>query len=150
MIDLLLAAVIWTNAADIDPNVGALDPTMPLKEAPPEPVEREQPVSRGNTRPVPPPVPSNVTLDCIGDHETYGSTHPYTEVNEYGYAGRYQLSPDYADDWARRYGYGEWADVPVVQWPPAVQDAVALALGLDTGWTPWSDPRWSTYTCPGF
>ena len=80
-------------------------------------------------------------LLCVRDHESRGN---YTIVNQYGYQGAYQMSPEYAPAWAQRYGYGDWANVPVIEWPPAVQDGVALGLWND-GATVWKN--WAPYTC---
>lgn len=145
MIEAFVTALVL--AVPHTPDGFAVPPPVqaPAEPRTPEPAPTPTQPSRDGERP--PPAPANVTLACIRDHESGGS---YTVVNEYGFAGAYQLHPDYKDDWARRYGYPQWADVPVPQWPPAVQDAVALALGQDTNWWPWKDPRWSTYTCPGF
>jgi hypothetical protein len=82
-------------------------------------------------------------LACIREHESGGN---YQAVNAYGYAGAYQLSPTYKDAWAARYGFSQYVGVPVVQWPPAVQDAVAADLGRDSNWHMWSD--FAPYTCP--
>lgn len=76
-------------------------------------------------------------LACIRWHESRGD---YRAVNaSSGAAGAYQLMPQYADDWARRYGQSRWASVPVIDWPRAIQDAVAL--GLFRAWP----QAWSTY-----
>ena len=90
-------------------------------------------------------VSSNVTLTCIRAHESGGN---YEAVNSLGYGGAYQLSPTYSGAWASRYGYSQWASVPAQSWPPSVQDAVALQLGLDSNWHTWSD--FGGYYCPGF
>lgn len=90
--------------------------------------------------------PTDVTgvMACIRAHESGGN---YQAVNtSSGAAGAYQLMPEYADDWAVRYGYPEWADDPVTAWPPAVQDAVALGLYRATDGRAWSD--FTTYDCP--
>lgn len=76
-------------------------------------------------------------LRCIRWHESRGD---YRAVNAAsGAAGAFQLMPQYADDWARAHGQPEWATVPVVDWPPAVQNAVAL--GLFREWP----AAWTTY-----
>lgn len=78
-------------------------------------------------------------LACIRWHESRGD---YRAVNAAsGAAGAYQLMPQYADDWARRYGQARWAAVPVTSWPRAVQDAVAVALFADwpQAWTTWGE-----------
>lgn len=77
------------------------------------------------------------TLDCIRWHE---SRDNYDAVNvSSGAAGAYQLMPAYSDNWARRYGYGEWAGVTADLWPRGVQDAVAARLFAD-----WPQ-AWTTY-----
>jgi hypothetical protein len=68
------------------------------------------------------------TLRCIRWHESRGDYQAFNGVEHYG---AYQLSATYSDDWARKYGYGEWANVTADQWPPSVQDAVAVALFAD-------------------
>lgn len=80
-------------------------------------------------------------LLCIRTHESgdgQGSFN-YQAFNGIEHYGAYQLSATYSDDWARRYGYPEWAGVTADQWPPEVQDAVAIALFND------SPQLWSTY-----
>jgi muramidase (phage lysozyme) len=67
-------------------------------------------------------------LRCIRWHESRGDYQAFNGVEHYG---AYQLSATYSDDWARKYGYGEWANVTADQWPPSVQDAVAVALFAD-------------------
>lgn len=75
-------------------------------------------------------------LLCIRAHESGDNYQAFNGIEHYG---AYQLSATYSDDWARRYGYPEWADVTADQWPPEVQDAVAVALFND------SPQLWSTY-----
>ena len=126
-------------------NVPVPGPTV-TKTAKPEPrptktiyVEREAETSRNYER-----VPVNATMACIREHESGGS---YTARNGI-YRGAYQLSMTYSDTWAQRAGYSEWSSKPADQWPPAVQDAVALDLGKSSNWRAWSD--WTSYSCPGF
>ena len=89
---------------------------------------------------------SNATLKCIRQHESGGN---YQASNPSGkFQGAYQMHRDYAPTWAKRAGHGSWAGKPVASWPPAVQDAVALKLGQDTGWGAWS--KHTSYRCPGF
>lgn len=68
------------------------------------------------------------TLACIRWHESRGDYQAFNGIEHYG---AYQLSATYSDDWARKYGYGEWAAVTADRWPPSVQDAVAVALYAD-------------------
>lgn len=61
----------------------------------------------------------------------------------YGCYGAYQLHGYYMDDWARRYGEAAWAGTPANQWPPGVQDKVALGLFYSTNpdgahWCDWT------------
>jgi hypothetical protein len=63
----------------------------------------------------------------------------------HGCFGAYQLHGLYADDWARRYGAGEWAGTNPSGWPPEVQDKVAIGLFYSTSpdGSHWCD--WTTY-----
>jgi len=116
------------------------EPGRGQRSVPSEPPVTASPVAS----PVAPPSP-NVTLACIREHESHGD---YTIVNSGGYAGAYQMSPEYSDDWARAAGYPQWANQPANYWPVAVQDAVALHTGTINHWHTWSD--WGGYYCPGF
>lgn len=87
-----------------------------------------------------------------GHHNADGSCNlnnwSYTAFNStgcegYGCYGAYQLHGSYMDDWAREAGYGQYAGTPATQWPPSVQDAVALFKFNQTGGSLWCD--WADY-----
>jgi hypothetical protein len=87
-------------------------------------------------------------LQLIRSNESGGNYAAYngSGCEGYGCYGAYQMHGAYMDDWARRYGAGEWASTPANQWPPAVQDQVALGLFYSTNpdgahWCDW------TYYC---
>jgi hypothetical protein len=83
-------------------------------------------------------------LLSIRAHESGGNYSAYNAggCEGYGCGGAFQLHLGYADDWAVRYGVGEWADTPPQNWPPSVQDTVALGLFYSTNpdgdvWCRW-------------
>jgi hypothetical protein len=93
-----------------------------------------------------PKVDSSATLACIRKHESGGN---YRAVSASGkFRGAYQMHRTYAPTWAKRAGQGSWSDVPVDQWPPAVQDAVAYDMGHGNRWAAWREH--TSYSCPGF
>lgn len=82
----------------------------------------------------------------IRSHESGGNYSAYngSGCEGYGCYGAYQLHGAYMDDWARRYGAGEYAGTPANQWPASVQDKVALGLFYSTSpdgahWCNWTD-----------
>jgi hypothetical protein len=84
-------------------------------------------------------------LLTIRANESGGNYAAYngTGCEGYGCGGAYQLHLAYADDWAVRYGVGEWASTPPQQWPAEVQDTVALGLFYSTNpdgqvWCAWA------------
>lgn len=87
----------------------------------------KQKVSSGGLPPV---------LRCIRALESGGDYHAFNGVEHYG---AFQLSASYSDDWARRYGFPQWANLTADRWPRAVQDAVATRL-----FAAWPG-AWSTY-----
>ena len=75
-----------------------------------------------------------------GDYSAYNASG----CEGYGCYGAYQLHGLYMDDWARRYGAAAYAGTPANQWPPSVQDKVALGLFYSTNpdgafWCNWTD-----------
>lgn len=132
-----------------DPSVLRTPP--PARSAPREPLTPPSDLRPPSQEPTvvpadPPPVevrqvsiPAGLALiranESGGD---YQAVNP-TGCGGYGCGGAYQLHRGYADDWAIRYGYGEWADVPPEQWPPAVQDGVARGLYEATNGRAWCD-----------
>lgn len=149
---LAVAAVLtWTvgdaharPAPRTDPLTQAIDYHDRLEAFVARQEQAQESVSR-STRADPPAPVSGLPagLLCVREHESGGD---YQAVNSSsGAAGAYQLMPQYADDWAVRYGYPDWADEPVTAWPPAVQDGVALGLWNQTNGRAWSD--FTTYTC---
>lgn len=86
-------------------------------------------------------------LSLIRTNESGGNYSAYNAsgCEGYGCYGAYQLHGYYMDDWARRYGAAAYAGIPANQWPPYIQDKVALGLFYST--TPngkfWCD--WTSY-----
>lgn len=86
------------------------------------------------------------TLALIRNNESRGDYSAYngSGCEGYGCYGAYQLHGLYMDDWARRYGAAAYADIPANQWPPSIQDKVALGLYYSTNpngkfWCDWTD-----------
>jgi hypothetical protein len=110
---------------------------------------RAEAAAREEERSEPPPSSSGSLPDLLLFIRSNESGGDYTAYNPsgcegYGCGGAYQMHALYADDWARRYGEGAWADTPVQQWPLAVQDRVALGLFRSTSpdgahWCDWTD-----------
>ena len=85
-------------------------------------------------------------LLIIRSHESGGNYSAYngSGCEGYGCYGAYQMHGAYMDDWARRYGAGDYAGTPANQWPASVQDKVALGLFYSTNpdgahWCDWTD-----------
>lgn len=85
-------------------------------------------------------------LALIRFNESRGNYSAYnpTGCGGYGCYGAYQLHGAYMDDWARRYGAAAYAGIPANQWPPSVQDKVALGLYYSTNpngqfWCDWTN-----------
>lgn len=86
------------------------------------------------------------TLACIRKHE---STNNYRAVSSTGkFRGAYQFHQGYAPEWAKRYGYPEWAGKPSNLWPPRVQDSIAYQMGHGNRYAAWRNH--TSYNCPGF
>lgn len=130
----------------ISTTVTETPPPVVVTETPPPVVVTVTPQARASSVSRSSRGSGNATLKCIRHHESRGN---YGAVNSTGkFQGAYQLHSGYAPTWAKRAGLGQWAGTPVHKWPAAVQDAVALKLGRDTGWHAWSDH--TSYSCPGF
>lgn len=85
-------------------------------------------------------------LAFIRSQESGGNYSAYngSGCEGYGCYGAYQMHGAYMDDWARSYGAASYASTPANQWPPAVQDQVALGLYYSTNpdgahWCNWTD-----------
>ena len=86
-------------------------------------------------------------LQLIRSHESGGNYGAYNGggCEGYGCYGAYQMHGRYMADWARRYGAGSYAGTPANQWPPAVQDKVALGLFYSTNPDGAHWCNWTTY-----
>src|SRR5579862_8563997 len=77
---------------------------------------------------------------CIRDHE---SSDNYAEDNGNGYSGAYQFAPSTWNEAVSGAGYWQYANGWAYEAPPAVQNAAALWLYNQDGWSPWS----TRYVC---
>jgi hypothetical protein len=131
---MIAAAVAVAPAATTDPLEAAIDYTDTVADLVTEQehlaalaAERAAAAEQVNRSVRAPISTSNLPagLLCVRAHESGGN---YQAVNSLGYAGGYQMSPVYGPTWAERAGYSEWSNTPIPEWPPNVQDAVALYL----------------------
>ena len=84
-------------------------------------------------------------LLLIRSNESGGNYQAYNPsgCEGYGCYGAYQLHGQYMGGWAAEAGYGNYSGTPATQWPPDVQDAVALYKFNQTGGDLWCD--WTDY-----
>ena len=104
--------------------------------------------SQGVTKETDPPsggLPS--LLVTIRAHESGGNYQAYNAggCEGWGCGGAYQMHLRYAPAWAARYGEGQWAGTAPQNWPPAVQDKVALGLFWSTNPAGYHWCHWATY-----
>lgn len=109
---------------------------------------QQQPAPTEAPTPVYKSIPSSSLpslLALIRSNESGGNYSAYNAsgCGGYGCYGAYQLHGYYMDDWARRYGAAAYAGIPANQWPPAIQDKVALGLFYSTSpngsfWCDWT------------
>jgi len=111
-------------------------------------VQQQQPAPTATPIPVTKSMSSSslpALLALIRNNESHGNYSAYNAsgCEGYGCYGAYQLHGLYMDDWARRYGAAAYAGTPANQWPPAIQDKVALGLFYSTSpngsfWCNWT------------
>lgn len=140
-------AISLTACGSSERPVAAIEPPVsqpPLAETNREPTTTTVPprttttrrVSRSGRRPASGGTSGACDLDTIKARE---SGNNYGAVSASGkYRGAHQFDRPTWHGAAIRAGYPEWADTPVNEVPPAVQDAVAAQLYSERGSQPWS------------